>query len=422
MKIFYSENLQDLDLDIIESTEGLVKVGHFGDKELYIAAEAKFLSISEEALVPVLGVPSIGNFYVEDGKYYSVYEEDFFTEANIEAEVIKSSDYIYDITAGEFHKKPYTVPENYILATKSITPIKNMDCYYDPSQSKSCDICDSVIPAHATTCSCSSTAKKLWSSSNHGLNNYNYAPAFVNRGSVGATFGIELEMVGKEHAHPNMASRFANNDFLYLMSDGSLPSYGAEMACHPFTYEWYTKHKHTDPFMLDYLRKIGMESKEHHQCGLHVHIDKSAFRSETHFNLWAKLITLNPKFLEKICGRQTNSYTQKMFFSSDVNEYNLNNSGSDSSKHYVFAIRPKTVEFRLFKGDFDNVPVAIEFLAATIEYSKKIRTVIGWTKFKAWLADNIESYPALEEMFIKRKVPKGTIRVDSTSDWADDWK
>lgn len=306
------------------------------------------------------------------------------------------------------------IPSGYKVAEHTE---KGLPIIYDRTKTETCSLCDRT-KIGGTSCECEREATKLWREYEQGLESYNHTPRFKvrkeNPTDNSNQFGMELEMVGSETRHPLMVPAIKNDRFVYFMRDGSLPSYGFEQATHPFTYNYYTQERlkgKKDIFHTERYKKLGIMTKPEEQCGLHVHIDKGNFKNDDHYDVWFRLMSCNISWLEKICGRTCGEYTNT------VNYPNRGKKKLDegSDKYLIIANRSITIEFRLFKGDLDMPDFAIQFLEATINYTRGVGEgrVFGWTRFKKYLKKSIEKYPALKTRFIDNKVPKGLFIVDS---------
>lgn len=328
--------------------------------------------------------------------------------------------YYYDLHASQ-PKLLNSLPDGYQIDGSR----KNEDglsCIYNPDVMITCSVCGRATVSE-DTCEHTNEAKKLWDSSGEGLRSYSYTPDFKFRTVGGAddskgTFGIELEMVApNKKVHPRMSPAFDADEFLYLMHDGSLPSLGCEMACHPFTYEWYSRQD--DPFRLKYLSHIGMKSKDREETGLHIHISKTTFKDDDHFDAWYRLMTCNIKYLETISGRSMGSYNKACHYPNSTKK----KLGDDTNRTDAISNRGATIEFRMMKGDIDRVEFGVEMLQATIEYSKSVKRNVGWTRFKKWLSTRQESYPNIIGTFIDKRVPLGVFSVPQTDqDWLADFQ
>ncbi len=330
-----------------------------------------------------------------------------------------SGTYYYDLHASKI-KLLNTLPSGYQIDTDRL--IDGVQTIYDPSIMVTCGCCGRQTVAEET-CTCRDEAQAFWKSSGEGLNSHSYTPEFKFRNldakdAKAGTFGIELEMVAQSNrVHPRMSPAFDSDDFLYLMHDGSLPTYGCEMACHPFSFKWYKEQQ--DPFRLEYLKHIGMESKTKEQCGLHIHISKSTFVSDDHFDAWYRLMTCNIRYLEVISGRSMGQYNQACHYPNSTKK-KVNDS---TNRTDAIANRGQTIEFRMMKGDLDRVEFGVEMLQATIEYAKTVKRSVSWTGFKKFLRTRQETYPNIISTFIDKKVPLGIFSIPETNnDWLSDFE
>lgn len=428
----------------VESTQGLLKV----QSEVNIDGEKYNIYTSGIFLRTPENIKRYDKKHITDmyGEFKEVYEEDTvylkdhlnssqmfllvfpneqtFIDVTYEEDILEASastivyegTYYYDLHTDEL-KLLTELPHGYVK--DDVMKREDAVCIYNPSLTKTCSRCGgNCISEHS--CKCSEEAERLWRSDGRGLERYDYTPSFQVRGNQSGTIttiGVELEMVApSREVHPNMSDAFKRDDFLYLMSDGSLPDLGVEMASHPFTYDWYKSQE--DPFRLNYLRNLGMITKDESRAGMHFHIDKKSFKDDDHFDAWYRLLTSNLQYLEKLCGRTCGNYNEACNYPHNEKKKLDDN----TNRTALISNRGHTIEFRMFKSDIDRVDFAIQFLAATVEYSKKVKTTTGWTRFKKFLKTKIDKYPDLKPIFIDKKVPKGLFRVFETDEeWLEDF-
>lgn len=110
------------------------------------------------------------------------------------------------------------------------------------------------------------------------IHDYNYKPEPVFYGNGKRYFGVELEIDigGKDCAYADEILAIANDsdEHIYIKSDGSLND-GMEIVTHPMTLEY-----HKNFCWDDIMRKavsLGYRSHQTSTCGLHVHVNRTAF-------------------------------------------------------------------------------------------------------------------------------------------------
>lgn len=408
------------------SLEGLKQVATFDEWDedsdetiginIYIDEQQVIYNIATEYDLQLLKfhIPSI-NFSGEDeeltvGSHVAIFDNgnaemfydvmcDVVTPNNVLKPIVK------DMTTGLITLEA-TIDPNY---SKLDYRVDGLPAYYDPSHVANCPICDAINPK-GYKCKCEEKAKELWSEDGYGLLEYDYTPEFIvhslNNRDQSVKMGLELEAIASHNRHPMTVPSLINSEFVYFKRDGSLPDNGFEMVTMPFTFNWYSENKDNDIFNSKLFNKMGIKSKDRDETGIHIHIDKKSFKDDDHFNRWYALLSMNLRYLEKIAGRTCGTYCRA------VSGVNVKKSREDSTDRYdIISNRGTTIEFRLFNGDIDRCEFAVEFIASTVEWSRKDREVLGWTRYKKWLRNNIDTYSNLKEFFIDNKVPKGVTSV-----------
>lgn len=113
-----------------------------------------------------------------------------------------------------------------------------------------------------------------------GIHDYDYKPDPIFHGNSNRFLGVELEVDCGGHIDDNAREvlEIANDvqeENLYIKHDGSLED-GFELVTHPMTLDY---HKNIMPWIEIMKRLISMGYKSHKTttCGLHCHINRSAF-------------------------------------------------------------------------------------------------------------------------------------------------
>lgn len=111
------------------------------------------------------------------------------------------------------------------------------------------------------------------------LHDYSYKPDPVFRGNGNRFFGCELEIDGagkdEDNAQELCEAINMHNENIYIKTDGSLNE-GMEIVTHPMTLEYHTKSMPWDEICRIALH-MGYRSHNVSTCGLHIHINRTAF-------------------------------------------------------------------------------------------------------------------------------------------------
>ena len=114
------------------------------------------------------------------------------------------------------------------------------------------------------------------------IESYSYKPDPIFFGEGDRFFGIELETEpqdeGDEDVDMVREVQEYVSEWAYLKHDGSLNEGGFELVTHPMTLENHLE-KFT-PELFKTIRDAGYVSHTSGSCGLHIHISRSAFKSD----------------------------------------------------------------------------------------------------------------------------------------------
>ena len=111
------------------------------------------------------------------------------------------------------------------------------------------------------------------------IHNYGYKPVPIFRGDGPLYMGVELEIDkgGNYESNADELLSIANFQLenMYCKHDGSI-EYGFEMVTHPMTLDY---HKNEMPWKKIFEKAVSMNYRSHQTstCGLHVHVNRSAF-------------------------------------------------------------------------------------------------------------------------------------------------
>jgi hypothetical protein len=194
-------------------------------------------------------------------------------------------------------------------------------------------------------------------------------------------------------------------DVVWLQEDGSI-SYGFEITTHPMSYQWAM-----DNFPWEYLSTM-----EENGCwvdrnvGIHVHVSRSAFRSECHMYRWMKFVYRNERQVSRLARRRGSQWAS-FDPSYRVQAKHYMKGPADPYVHTRYqAINPTkrdTVEVRVFASSLRprEVQSALAFVDSTVIYTRdldanKILKERGWAwdSYVTWLRSRPEYRPLVEEL------------------------
>ena len=257
---------------------------------------------------------------------------------------------------------------------------------------------------------------------NGAIRHYNYRPSnpsfFKAKGTNPSYyFGLELEVLCSDASHNAYDLRHnAPEDLIYFKSDGSIRGEGFEMVTNPFSWDYYKKAKGDFMAILQELRD--MEANPHESCGIHIHISRTAFKSQRHLYSFLRLITAenNRRFTKKIAGRSTDdwaSLSNQGDHEDIINKAKHKNSTTDMGRYTAVNMENSaTVEVRIFKATLDDLEFFknIEYVRAMVDYTRHmpIKEAVNALGFVGYVLDSKE-YPAFREWLIKESniIPRG---------------
>lgn len=230
------------------------------------------------------------------------------------------------------------------------------------------------------------------------IHNYNYKPAPIFYGTGDRYFGVELEIdrggEDSDAARALLSIANAEEELLYCKHDGSLES-GMELVTHPLTFQY---HLGSMPWkeLLQEAVSLGYCSHKGGTCGLHVHINRSAFGEteyeqepaiarilyfvEKHWDELLKFSRRTPRQLERWASRYGYKDRPK-----DILDHAKKGYGGRYSS--VNLENRATIEFRIFRGT-----LKLNTLIATLQLVNRICDValslsdeelqaMSWTTF-----------------------------------------
>jgi hypothetical protein len=252
------------------------------------------------------------------------------------------------------------------------------------------------------------------------IHNYGYKPDplfhdsrdFASRLPLANTvyYGIELETTPRRgndcgDASEHLAS-VVSEDVLYQKEDGSI-SNGFEIVTHPMTLDWAMMNFPWN--VLSELSDRGMNAWNDSRCGLHIHISRTAFRSQTHLAKFLLFIYRNENDMVKFTGRRSHYADFSIY---ERHNFVNNAKGSRVGERHV-AVNCRndaTVELRVFRPSLKatTVQAYIQFCDALVTYTNHIttqdcvrRNALSFEAFTEWVS-TIDQYSVLHERIVHR--------------------
>ena len=201
-----------------------------------------------------------------------------------------------------------------------------------------------------------------YSSIKKSIQNYYYKPSPIFYGEGNRFFGVELEIdgAGERDSAANQLMDIANGnhlEHLYCKHDGSLED-GFELVTHPMTLAY---HMNEMPWaaVLSEAIQLGYLSHRACTCGLHVHVNRSAFgpaekRQEDVIarilffveNHWTELLRFSRR-----SQSQMEQWAARYGRKDDPKEVLKHAKGSSMGRYTCVNLTNfDTIEFRLFRG------------------------------------------------------------------------
>lgn len=255
------------------------------------------------------------------------------------------------------------------------------DAYYES---------DDDYEARCYSCHCRHADQRV-------IHDYYYKPEPELFGVGSRYFGVELEVDDGGEINSNAAKiiEVANSveEHIYIKHDGSLNE-GFEIVTHPMTLDYHlTRMPWTD--ILAKAKELGYRSHQSGTCGLHVHINRTAF-GETEAEqdeVIARILYFFEKHWEELLkfSRRTQKQLQQWADRYGLKEHpqDILNHAKGNQERYtcVNLTNYHTIEFRMFRGT-----LKYNTLAATLQLLNRICDVaicltdselkaMSWTTF-----------------------------------------
>ena len=231
------------------------------------------------------------------------------------------------------------------------------------------------------------------------IQDYSYKPEPLFRGDGPRYFGVELEIdgAGEDDSSAREILEIANRngpEKLYCKHDGSLDD-GFELVTHPMTLDYHRKEMPWKK-ILSCAVELGYKSHQAGTCGLHVHVNRSAFgdTEPAQDAVIARILFFFEKNWEELLKfsrrtqRQLDQWAARYGYKDQPREL-LDHAKKGHAGRYtsVNLTNPDTIEFRIFRGTlkYSTVIAALQLLdricdAALFMSDDEIRAM-SWTTF-----------------------------------------
>lgn len=232
--------------------------------------------------------------------------------------------------------------------------------------------------------------------------NFQYMVTEANRAKAGLFMcGVETEIeVDRNHNARAVAKTLREEDkvgLFYCKSDSSI-SYGFEIVTHPFTYDWMLNHREAFEPMFSLRKRFNCRSYNTRTCGMHVHIDRNAFKHRLHLLKFAKMFFINHDFVFRMSRRDPTRFEQ---YSNDNVRWHevqhiIKQGGRGGDRWVINLAPPHTVEVRLFRGTLNprGWYANIEFIKALWDFTSEAGLQdITPRNFSEWSSARARAYP-----------------------------
>ena len=213
------------------------------------------------------------------------------------------------------------------------------------------------------------------------IHDYYYKPTPIFYGDDNRFFGVELEIDGAGEDSDNAAEILhianAEQPLAYCKHDGSLDE-GFEIVTHPMTLDFHLRSMPWEQ-IVEKAKKLGYTSHQAGTCGLHVHINRTAFGSteSTQDAAIARTLFFFEKFWDELLkfSRRTqgqlNQWAARYGYKDQPQEIlDHAKSGRHAGRYTAVNLtNADTVEFRMFRGTlkYNTLIATLELLDCIID-------------------------------------------------------
>ena len=232
------------------------------------------------------------------------------------------------------------------------------------------------------------------------IHDYSYKPEPIFYGDTNRYFGVELEIDngGENDDNAKILFDIANreNPHIYIKHDGSIDE-GMELVSHPMDLNY---HLNSMPWsdVMEKAISMGYRSHKTNTCGLHVHVNRSAFGDDVEIQedrisrvlffverFWQELLTFSRRTESQI-KRWAARYGVK-----NTPKEVLNHAKSNYAGRYtcINLTNYFTIEFRIFRGTLRystfiaTLQLVNEICNVAVFMSDEELTNLSWPEFVA---------------------------------------
>lgn len=193
------------------------------------------------------------------------------------------------------------------------------------------------------------------------IEDYNIKPDPIFYGTSERFFGVELEVDygGKDNNYAKQLKEIANaiQEHIYIKSDSSLDD-GFEIVSHPMTLDYHTNEMDWETLLQTAIR-MGYHSHQTDTCGLHIHVNRSAFgenQAEQEEVISKILFFVEKHWSELFQFSRRSKYSMNRWsarYGFEKTGKEILEKAKDSSNGRYVAVNLRnyhTIEFRLFRG------------------------------------------------------------------------
>lgn len=261
-----------------------------------------------------------------------------------------------------------------------------------------CDSCQGYICAHVSmywcdTCeeySCENCGQHESCGSDEGIERWDYKPSPVFKGQGTIFTGFELEVSGSDSDIVPAVQQFDTASVLYMKRDGS-HGVDVEIVSHPMTLDYARQYDFGR--LLAALARNGVDPNPDN-CGLHIHVNRTAFTSTRHRMAWLMLLMRNEDNLVNLARRYSDEYApfKRIAPKAMVRKARDTADRNDSRYHAVNCTNRHTYELRFIGStlDSDEFYAALELVNASVEYARGLSANAVATGALSW--DNFRQY------------------------------
>lgn len=282
------------------------------------------------------------------------------------------------------------------------------DCYDD--YYTTCEHCGRTIPLddayypddEEDTPYCYNCYERL--QQNEYIHDYNFKPSPIFYGDSDRYFGVELEIDAGGHSDTNAGkiAGIANQSekLVYIKHDGSLDE-GMEIVTHPMTLDF---HMNKMPWqdVMEKAVSLGYKSHKTKTCGLHVHVNRTAFGdddTDQEFCI-SRILFFVERFWQELLkfSRRTEYQINRWaarYGIKDNPKATLDNAKKHNLGRYtcVNLTNYSTIEFRIFRGTlkYNTLIATLQLVNRICDLATRLTdeemTSLNWCDFVAGITE-----------------------------------